>query len=114
MYELRKTRIFEECVRKYPEYRERITKTIEKICTHPYHHSHLLEKRGNIDLRGKRSRVVGNGKNFIIVFMVCEECIRNCWKGVLNNCECCDDIEDEKTVILLAFGKHERAYRKNW
>lgn len=63
---------FKKCLEKCPHLKERIQSFIRKILGDPYFASHLLKKKGKIDLRGKRSRHLSG--NFVAVYLVCEEC----------------------------------------
>jgi len=83
-----------------------------RILDHPFHRSHLLEKKGGIDLRGKRSRHVSG--NFVIVYVVCEECIQNGFRDKgWNDCAFCSGAP-LKRVIFLAFDQHDDIYTREW
>jgi mRNA-degrading endonuclease RelE of RelBE toxin-antitoxin system len=111
-YEPFYTKSFQSCLRKYRDKRERVEKLINRILQNPIQSSHLLTKKKGIDLRGKRSRHLTG--NFVVVYIVCEECIESGFydKGY-NNCSICKG-EPKKRVVFLAFGKHQDVYSKEW
>ena len=110
MYHPLKIKTFNKCLNEYPHYQDRINKAIDKICVDPYYRSHLLKQKES-DLRGKRAYHVGDGKNFLIIFIICEECIEKGFKNKYNSCSFCDEITDIKTIIFLLFGPHEKSYK---
>lgn len=105
---------FRRCLRQYPDQKDRVRKFMNRLQTDPYHpgKSHLLTNRQGIDLRGKRGAHVS--RNFVIIFMVCEECINRSFreKG-FNRCDPCPETP-EKRLILLGFGPHKVAYGQAW
>ena len=104
---------FGKILKKYPHLKERVEKEILKILQDPKIQSHLLGKKGKIDLQGKRSRHLMGGK-FAIVYMICDECIDSGFhKKGFNNCSFCEG-KPEKRVVFLAFDKHENIYSKMW
>ncbi len=105
---------FRRCLRHHPDQKNRVRNFIDRLQTAPYHSgkSHLLTTRHGIDLRGKRGAHVS--RNFVIIFMICEECINRSFreKGY-NQCDPCPQTP-EKRLILLAFGPHKEAYGHTW
>jgi mRNA-degrading endonuclease RelE of RelBE toxin-antitoxin system len=110
-YEAQYTIPFGECVKKHRGKKKRIKSLVSRILADPRSpNSHLLTKVRNIDLRGKRSRHLGN---FVVVYIVCEECIQSDFRRLGYN-KCKDCRRDPKQVIFLAVGPHDDIYRKEW
>ena len=95
---------FVRSLTRYSSLRQRIQQRVEQILEDPYDRTERLGRvpRG-LDLRGCRSARVG--RNFRIIFVICEECrhIKEC-----QYCFCAD--REDKTVVFLAIGPHARAY----
>jgi len=89
---------------RYRGMRQRFKQGIEQILKDPYDRTERLGRvTGGLDLRGCRSCRVG--RNFRIIFVICEECrhIKNC-----QYCFC--EGHTDKTVVFLTVGPHDRAY----
>ena len=89
---------------RYSNLRQRIQRRVEQILEDPYDRTERLGRAsGGLDLRGCRSARVG--RNFRIIFVICEECrhIKEC-----QYCFC--ENRDDKTVVFLTVGPHDRAY----
>jgi len=89
---------------RYSNLRQRIRRIVEQILEEPYVRTERLGRvSGGLDLRGCRSARVG--RNFRIIFVICEECrhIKEC-----QYCFC--ENRDDKTVVFLTVGPHDRAY----
>lgn len=111
-YEALYTKTFQKTLAKHHDKTKRIERCIEKILKNPKHDSHLLKKTKGIDLRGKHRRHLTG--NFVIVYMICDECIENGFRDKgYNNCSNCDGTP-RRRVIFLAFDKHEDIYSKKW
>ncbi len=84
--------------------RVRIEKVVAQIIDDPYSRSERLKFKGGFNLKGCRSARVG--RNFRIIFVVCEECRKE------PECEYCycENLPDQ-TVIFLTVGPHEKAYK---
>jgi len=81
--------------------RQRIQRRVEQIRIDPYDHTERLGRvSGGLDLRGCRSARVG--RNFRIIFVICEEC------RYIEECQYCfcEGREDE-TVVFLTVGPHD-------
>jgi len=81
-----------------------IKRRVDRILAHPYLNTELLgDVSGKLNLRGCRSARVG--RNFRIIFVVCEECRK------VPECEYCfcEDLPD-KTVVFLTVAPHDKAY----
>lgn len=95
---------FVKNLRRYSSMREPIKKRIERVIKNPYHNTEFLgDVSGKLNLIGCRSARID--RNFRIIFVICEEC-RN-----IENCEFCfcEDLQD-KTVVFLTVGPHDKAY----
>lgn len=90
------------CLAKYPHLKERFKKKKEHILKAPIQLGEPL--RGN--LNGLRSFPFV--ENFIITYIVCEEC-RQLQQEDINNCRDCGNIP-ENSVIFLDFGPHDLTY----
>jgi len=89
---------------RYSNLRQRIQRRVEQILEDPYDRTERLGRAsGGLDLRGCRSARVG--RNFRIIFVICEECrhIKECQYCF------CGGREDE-TGVFLTVGPHNRAY----
>lgn len=86
---------------RYAGLRERIKKRVDQILVAPYQGTEELgHPPGGMNLRGCRSAWVG--RNFRIIFVVCEECRRE------PNCEFCFcEGRADRTVVFLNIGPHE-------
>ena len=95
---------FLENLRHYGAIRDRIKRQVDKILTNPYSNTEfLVDVSGKLNLRGCRS--VRVGRNFRVIFIICEECRR------IPDCEYCfcDELADH-SVVFLTVGPHDRAY----
>ena len=89
---------------RYSNLRQRIRRRVEQIRANPYDRTERLgQVSGGLDLRGCRS--VRVGRNFRIIFVICEEC------RYVAECQYCfcEGREDE-TIVFLTIGPHNRAY----
>lgn len=96
---------FKRNLQRYSGVRERIKRRVQRVLVNPYQNTELLsDPSGKLNLRGCRS--VRVGRNFRIVFVICEECRR------VPDCQFCfcEGLPD-KTVVFLTVGPHEGAYR---
>jgi len=96
---------FKRNLQRYRGMRERIKRRVQRILADPYQNTELLsDPSGKLNLRGCRSARVG--RNFRIIFVICEECRR------VPECQFCfcEGLPD-KTVVFLTVGPHEKAYR---
>jgi mRNA-degrading endonuclease RelE of RelBE toxin-antitoxin system len=95
---------FVENLRLYSAVRKQVKRRIERILENPYENTEFLgDISGRLNLRGCRSARVD--RNFRIIYVVCEECRR-----IMDCLFCfCDDLDD-KTVVFLTIGPHDRAY----
>jgi len=107
-YEKFVTSSFVERYDRYKSLQNRIDKKADQIVKNPYHNTGILGKQ-EVDLRGLRSARMG--RNFRIIFGVCEECRAKGFreKNILY-CKPCEDKED-KSVVFLTVGTHKRAYQ---
>ncbi len=95
---------FVRSLARYSNLRQRIQRRAEQILEDPYDRTERLGRVPNgLDLRGCRSARVG--RNFRMIFVICEECRH------IKKCQYCffADREDA-TVVFLAIGPHTRAY----
>jgi mRNA-degrading endonuclease YafQ of YafQ-DinJ toxin-antitoxin module len=83
---------------------ERVKKRVDRILADPYQGTEQLgHPAGGMNLLGCRSAHVG--RNFRIIFVICEECRRE------PDCEFCFcEGRADKTVVFLNFGPHAKAY----
>ena len=105
---------FRACLKDHPDLKQRVRWFVERLQVDPYTtgHSHTLTSKKGIDLRGKRGAHVSG--NFVVVFMVCEECINRGFRAAgYNQCEPCPEAP-VKRMLLLAFGPHKEAYGHTW
>jgi Txe/YoeB family toxin of Txe-Axe toxin-antitoxin module len=96
---------FQKDLAAYQSLRARISKRIEEIAHDPYSTTERLgHPAGAINLKGCRSARVG--RNFRIIFVVCEECKKE------PECEYCfcDGLPD-RTVLFLTVRPHDKAYQ---
>jgi mRNA-degrading endonuclease RelE of RelBE toxin-antitoxin system len=96
---------FARDLKTYSSLRERIHKKIGQISANPYAGTERLgHPPGALNLKGCRSARVG--QNFRIIFVICEECRKE------PECEYCFcEGLDDRTVVFLTVGPHEKAYR---
>lgn len=107
------TEVFFECLEKHRDKQNRILELVERICENPkVRPSHFLGFKKGIDLRGKRRRHMSG--NYVIIYIVCEECISlgHKTKGY-NNCHFCSN-KQPNWIIFVAFDKWDDIYSKNW
>lgn len=84
--------------------RARVQKRVDLILSNPYQGTEQLDYPANgLNLLGCRSAHVG--RNFRIIFVVCEECRR---EADCLYCFCKG--RTDKTVVFLNFGPHDKAY----
>jgi len=105
---------FLRCVKRHPDQQTRVRDFVRRLQADPYQagESHPLAVRGGVDLRGKRGAHIS--RNFVVIFMVCEECINRSFRAKgLNRCEPCPE-RPEKRLVLIAFGPHQVAYGHEW
>ena len=91
-------------LKRYSSIREQIKRRVERVLANPYHNTEkLTDTSGKLNLRGCRSARVD--RNFRVIFTICEECRE------ISFCEYCfcDGLED-KTVVFLTVGPHDKAY----
>ncbi len=91
------------CLETYPHLKERFKKKKDYIIKNPIELGEPLQ--GN--LNGLRSFPFAD--NFIIIYVVCEEC-RQLRHQETNNCLQCGAISDN-SVIFLTFGRHDPTYK---
>ena len=100
MYEER----FMENLRRYSNMRQAIKRRVDRVLADPFVSTEFLsDPGGKLNLRGCRSARVD--RNFRIVFVICEECRR-----VPDCLFCFCEKLDDKTVVFLTVGPHDRAY----
>lgn len=95
---------FEKDLTTYPSLRDRIRKKVEQISTDPYVGTERLgHPAGALNLKGCRSAHVG--RNFRIIFVVCEECRQE------PECEYCfcEGLPDQ-AIVFLTVRPHDKAY----
>jgi len=81
----------------------RIDRIVAQVIEDPYIRTEQLTEKGKLNLRGCRSARVG--RNFRIIFVICEECMKE------PDCEYCPcESLPPHTVVFLTVGPHERAY----
>ena len=91
-------------LRRYSSIRKNIKRRVERVLSDPYQNTETLaDASGKLNLRGCRSARVD--RNFRIIFVICEECLK------IPECEycLCDGLKD-KTVVFLTVGPHDKAY----
>ena len=98
---------FDHNLKRFSSLRQRIRRKVDQILDDPYDRTEQLGKvSGGLDLRGCRSSRID--RNFRIIFVICEEC------QLIKECQYCFcDGRDEKTVVFLTVGPHDRAYTMN-
>ena len=89
---------------RYSSIRENIKRRVERVLSDPYQNTETLaDPSGKLNLRGCRSARVD--RNFRIIFVICEEC------RSIPECEYCFcEGLDDKTVVFLTVGPHDKAY----
>ena len=95
---------FVKNLRLYSAARKQIKRRVERTLANPYENTEFLgDISGKLNLRGCRS--VRVDRNFRIIYVICEECrhIKDCQFCFCNGL-------DDKTVIFLTVGPHDRAY----
>lgn len=105
LYHPEYTSLFEKNLRRYQGLHDRIHRTVIRVLRNPYHNTECLNDRpSRVNLKGCRSARLG--RNFRILFVICEEC------RTVPECEYCfcEGLPD-KTVVFLTVGPHGRAYR---
>jgi len=93
---------FQRALKKYKELVKRALEKTLYICNNPYQLGEPLRD----NLNGLRSFPLA--KNFIIVFIICEEC-KKLNQQKKNACVDCESIPNN-TVVFLTFGPHDVAY----
>lgn len=91
------------CLERYPHLKNQFEKKKNYILQNPLHLGEPL--KGN--LSGLRSFPIQ--RNFIIIFIICEEC-RRLKHEEINGCLKCGEIPDN-SVIFLLFGPHDASYK---
>ena len=109
-YEDKYERSFVDCLQRHRDKKKCIEALVQRIPADPFSQSHLLGEKSGIDLRGIRSRHFA--KNFVILYMVCDECITKGFREQ-NDCAFCTG-EPLRRVIFLAFGPHDDIYTRQW
>lgn len=102
--------LFAEDVKVYASMKKQIEKKTESIIENPYYNTELLEKKGNHDLRGLRSKRID--KNFRIIFAVCEECKR-LFPEKEKPCRYCNLDIPEMSIIFFTVRPHKVVYNEN-
>lgn len=93
-----------DCLKKYPHLEKRFKKKKNYILENPLNLGEPLK----YNLKGLRSLPFAS--NFLIIYIVCEECKRLKYQEI-NKCGMnCSKIP-ENTVIFLYFGPHNSAYQ---
>ena len=88
---------------RYSNLRQRIKRRVEQILKNPYDRTERLGRARGLDFRGCRSARVD--RNFRIIFVICEEC------RYIQACQYCFcEGREDKTVVVLTVGPHNRAY----
>jgi len=96
--------LFGSNLKRYVSLRVRIQKRVDQILADPYQATERLGRaKDGLDLRGCRSARVG--RNYRIIFVICEECRR-----VPNCLYCFCEGRAAQTVVFLTVGPHDRAY----
>ena len=95
---------FKRNLRRYSSIRKNIRRRVERVLSDPYQNTEaLIDASGKLNLRGCRSARVD--RNFRVIFVICEEC------RYIPECEYCFcDGLDDKTVVFLTVGPHDKAY----
>lgn len=107
------TQVFFECLKKHRNKQGRILELVERILEAPkVPQAHFLGFKRGVDLRGKRRRHMSG--NFVIVYIVCEECIAKGHRAKgYNKCHFCSG-KPSNNVIFVAFDKWDDIYRREW
>ena len=94
-------------LKRYSSLRQRIHRKMEQILSDPYDRTEQLGRVSDgLDLRGCRSSRID--RNFRIIFVICEEC------RSVEECQYCFcEGREDKTVVFLTVGPHDRAYAMN-
>lgn len=91
-----------DCIKKYPHLKERFKKKKDYILQNPIQLGESLKN----NLSGLKSFPFAD--NFIIIYIVCEEC-RELQHQKINRCLRCGQMP-ENSVIFLTFGPHDPTY----
>lgn len=95
--------LIKDCLKKYPHLKKRLEKKKNYILKDPFNLGEPLK----YNLTGLRSFPFA--RNFLIIYIICGECIRLQYQEI-NKCGMnCSNIP-ENTVIFLYFGCHDSAY----
>lgn len=107
------TEVFFQCLEDHRDKQERILELVERICKAPkIPQAHFLDVKKGVDLRGKRRRHMSS--NYVVIYIVCEECITLGHKAKgYNNCYFCTG-EKTNHIIFVAFDKWDDIYRRKW
>jgi mRNA-degrading endonuclease RelE of RelBE toxin-antitoxin system len=102
-YQPRYTARYIKHYRAFHNLRARIDGVETRILTDPYALTEPLGSKGQLNLKGCRSARVG--RNFRIIFVICEECRKE------PDCDYCycEGLSD-RTVVFLTVGPHDKAY----
>lgn len=92
------------CLKKYPHLKDQFKKKKDHILQDPFGLGEPLKG----ELCGLRSFRLT--KNFVIIFLICEEC-RKLNHQQRNKCSQCGNIPPN-SVIFLLFAPHDSAYKK--
>ena len=104
---------FSKCVKRHLSRCDQIRALETRILRDPFVSSHALTVKGEVDLRGKRARHDAGGR-FVIIYMVCEECLNRGYREAgFNDCNGCEEIP-ENGVVFLAYGSHDDVYARYW
>lgn len=101
--------LFGEDVKTHASIKKQIEKKVLSILEDPYYNTEALEKKGEHDLRGLRSKRVD--KNFRIIFAICEEC-KKLFPEKDKPCRYCDPGLPEKAVIFFTVRPHKIVYKE--
>lgn len=102
-YVARYTSDLKTCLKKFPHLKNRFKEKKDHILENPL----LLGEPLKHKLNGLRSFPLA--RNFLIIFIVCDDCRRLKQKSI-NGCLYCEQTP-EKTVIFLLFGPHDPMYK---
>ncbi|MFH1232005.1 MAG: hypothetical protein V1709_10975 [Planctomycetota bacterium] len=91
------------CLKDYPHLKKPFQKKVDYIVQNPIQLGEPLKG----DLNGLRSFPFE--RNFIIIYIVCEEC-RKLKHELINQCSICGKTPDN-SVIFLLFRPHDEAYK---
>ena len=97
--------LFAANLKRYASMRGRVQKRIDQLIQDPYQATERLGRAATgKNLLGCRS--VHIGRNFRVIFVVCEECLEE------RDCEYCFcDGLAAKTIVFLTVGPHDKAYK---